>query len=166
MGTFGKRRYEKMRANGGMMKRVLALVCVLMMLSVSALADMDAMVFSSKMKVYFYPTTKSEQIGELPRGAEVIVEATSGEWARINYKGYVGFAQISDMLSLEPARAKVNKTSAIMYITPDNMTPQSGTLSRGTTVYVRSINGDLLMVSDKDMNILAVIPAANVTYSK
>lgn len=153
-----------MRAIGGKMKRVLAVVLVVMMLSVSALADMDAMVFSSGMKVYFYPSTSSEKIGTLPQGTEVTVEATSGSWARINYKGYVGFARISDMISLEPARARVNTPSVILYITRDNMTPQRGTLDRNTTVYVRSINGDLLMVSDYGMNVLAIIPASSVTY--
>jgi len=153
-----------MRAIGGKMKRILAIVLVVMMMSVSALADMDAMVFSSGMKVYFYPSTSSEKIGTLPQGTAVSVEATSGEWARINYKGCVGFAHISDMISLEPARAKVNTPSAIVYITRDNMTPQRGTLDRNTGVYVRSVNGGLLMISDYGMNILAIIPASNVTF--
>lgn len=146
-----------MRPMKAMMKRVLVVLTV-MMLSVSAVAECSALVFSPKMRVYFAPTTASEQIGALVQGVTVTVEAISGDWARVNYQGHVGFAQVGDMLSLAPAKTRTNHVSPILYITPDDLTPRWGTLDRNTTVYLRSWQGDLALVSDKDMTILAFIP--------
>lgn len=147
-----------MRPMKAKMKRVFIVVLVVMMLSVSAMAEFSAMVFSPKMRVYFAPTTASEQIGALVQGVTVTVEATGGEWARINYQGNVGFAKIEDMLSLAPVKTKTNHVSVILYITPNDLTPHWGTLDRNTTVYLRGMKGDLALVSDKDMNVLAYIP--------
>jgi len=147
-----------MRHMTGKMKRIAALVLVLMMLSVSAMAEMEAVVFSSRMKVYFAPSTTSEQIASIKSGKTVEVEAVSNGWARINYNGTVGFAKVSDMLSLSPAKVKTVKVSPILYFTREDSTIRWGTLDRNTTVYLRSVNGDLALVSDVDMNILACIP--------
>ena len=147
-----------MRPMSGKMMRVFVLVLVVMMLSVSAMAEFSAAVFCPEMKVYFGPSTGSEQIGALRMGTTVTVEASSGDWARINYRGYVGFARIEDLMSLEPVQARTNHMSAILYITPNNLSPRWGTLDRNTTVYVRGMKGDLALISDKDMTVLAYIP--------
>ena len=147
-----------MRPMSGKMKRVFILVLVVMMLSASAMAEFSAAVFCPVMKVYFGPSTSSEQIGALKMGTTVTVEAASGDWARINYMGYVGFARIEDMMSLAPVKTKTNHLSAILYITPDNLSPRWGTLDRNTTVYVRGKKGDLALISDKNMTVLAYIP--------
>lgn len=147
-----------MRRLSGKMMRVFVLVLAVMMLSVSAMAEFSAAVFSPEMKVYFGPTTASEQIGALKMGTTVTVEASSGNWARINYKGYVGFAKVEDLMSLEPVKTRTNHMSAILYITPDNMSPRWGTLDRNTTVYLRGRKGDLALISDKNMTVLAYIP--------
>ena len=147
-----------MRPMSGKMMRVFVLVLVVMMLSASAMAEFSAAVFCPVMKVYFGPSTSSEQIGALKMGTTVTVEASSGSWARINYKGHVGFARVEDLMSLEPVQAKTNHLSPILYITPDNLTPRWGTLDRNTTVYVRGMKGDLALISDKNMTVLAYIP--------
>ena len=89
-----------MRPMSGKIMRVFVLVLVVMMLSASAMAEFSAAVFCPVMKVYFGPSTSSEQIGALRMGTTVTVEASSGDWARINYKGYVGFARVEDLISL------------------------------------------------------------------
>lgn len=151
-----------MRLLTGKMKRVLVLVMVLMLMTGSALASFDALIFSPQMKIYSSPSTSGTQIGYLKQGVSVEVEASVGEWAYIDYQGHKGFAKVSDMVSLATVKAKTNRVSPILYITKDDMTPRWGTLDRNTTVYMRSMNGDLYLVSDRDMNILAYIPKANV----
>jgi len=148
-----------MRPMSRKVMRIVALVLVMMLVSVSAMAEIRAMVFSSKMSVHFAPSSTSEQIGYLTKGTDFTVEATSGAWARINYKGHVGFAKIEDMLSLETVRAKITTLTPILYITRDNLTPRMGTLDRNTTVYLRGIKGDMVLVSDYSMNVLAYVPA-------
>lgn len=147
-----------MRPMSGKIMRVFVLVLVVMMLSASAMAEFSAAVFCPVMKVYFGPSTSSEQIGALRMGTTVTVEASSGDWARINYKGYVGFARVEDLISLEPVKTKTNHVSAILYITPNDLSPRWGTLDRNTTVYLRGMKGDLALISDKNMTVLAYIP--------
>lgn len=148
-----------MRPMSGKVKRFIALVLVMMLVSVSAMAEMQAMVFSSKMSVYFAPSSASEKIGCLPKGTGITVEAVRGEWARVNYMGHVGFAKVEDMITLENVKASITTLTPILYITRDDLTPRMGTLDRHTTVYLRGIKGDKVLVSDKYMTILAYVPA-------
>lgn len=146
-----------------MFKKVVALVLLVSLFSVTAMAEFDAFVLNSKMKVYFAPSTKSEKLGSLPQGTEVSVEAASGEWALINYNGYKGFAKIEDMVSEDPvATRKTSSKTAIYYITRDDLTPRWNTIPSGTTVYVRGMKGKYVLVSNKDFTILGYVPAKNL----
>lgn len=148
-----------MRPMNVKMKRIFALVLALMLLSTSALATTKALVFGTSMPVFFGPSRAAEKISTLKPGTTVQVDAVSGGWARINYNGLVGFAQIENMLSLQTVRARITKLTPIVYITTNNTTPRMGTLDRNTTVYIRSIKGDKVLVSNADMSILAYVPA-------
>ena len=147
----------------GMFKKVVALVLLVSLLSITAMAEFDAYVLNSKMKVYFAPSTKSEKIGSLPQTTEVTVEATSGEWALINYKGYKGYAKVEDMVSEEPvAKMKTAAKTAIYYITPDNLTPRWNVLPADTTVYIRGMKDNLALVSNKDFTVLGYVQIENL----
>lgn len=146
-----------------MFKKVVALVLLVSLFSVTAMAEFDAFVLNSMMKVYFAPSTKSEKLGSLPQGTEVSVEATSGEWALIDYNGYKGFAKIEDMVSEDPvATRKTSSKTAIYYITRDDFTPRWNTIPSGTTVYVRGMKGEYALVSNKDFTILGYVSAKNL----
>ena len=144
------------------MKVSLILVLIVSMLSISALADFEAAVVNKKMKVYFAPTTASEQIGSLKQGTVVTVEAHQNGWARINYKNRIGFAKIEDMVSSLYTKAKVSHAALIYYITPDNTTPRWGALNKGTTVYIRGQRDQYYLVSNRDFTVLAYIEKSKV----
>lgn len=153
-----------MRSMAQKMKRTLIVAFIVLMLSGSAMASFDATVLSSKMKVFFAPTTSSKNIGSLKRGTVVTVEAHQGGWARINYKGNVGFARIQDMYSnivYKNAKAKVDTT--IYYITRNNFNPRWGALGKGTKMYIRGQKDNYWLVSNKEFTVLGYVPMANVT---
>lgn len=153
-----------MRSMVQKMKMALVLALVVLMLSGSALADFSATVLSGKMKVYFAPTTASEQIGSLNQGATLTVEAYQGEWARINYKGHVGFAKIADMYSNSVYKyGKTKRDANIYYITRNNSNPQWGTLGKGTKVYIRGCKGDQWLVSNKNFTVLGYVSKSNIS---
>ena len=153
-----------MRPMNGKWVRILMLVMVLMLAMSSALASFDALVFSPQMKVYFGPSSTSEQIGLLNQGVCVTVEASDGDWARINYKGHVGFSKVEDLMAVTPIEAKTNHAASVCYITRDNLMPRWGRIARETTVYVRGMKGKMLLISNEDLTILAYIPAKYVEY--
>lgn len=144
------------------MKVSLILVLIVSMLSISALADFDAAVISKKMKVYFAPTTSSEQIGSLKQGTVVSVEAHQNGWARINYKGHIGFAKTEDMLSSKYVKGKISQAALIYYITPDNTKPRWAALEKGTTVYIRGGRDQYYLVSNKDFTVLGYVEKSKV----
>ena len=62
-----------------------------------------AVVTADSMPVYSQ-VESHDYLGSLPRGAEVTVEAYSGNVALISYRGYYGLAKVSDMKAVaEPA---------------------------------------------------------------
>lgn len=150
-----------MRAKFGFMKRVLVLVCVLLMAAGSALASFDAYVFPGTMKVY---DTPNHQIGELPMGTRVTVEAVSGAWSRINWNGHYGFAKSEDLMAANAIVNVTNRETKIYYITPDNFTPRTGTLPKGVEVYVRGFRGGMTLVSNANFSVLGYVPSASVGY--
>lgn len=158
-GDFGEGGTWKMRAKFGFLKRVLVLVCVLMMVAGSALASFDAYVFPGTMKIY---DTPNHQIGVLPMGTRVTVEAVSGNWSLINWNGHRGFARSEDMMAVNSIRSTTNRETTIYYITPDNFTPRTGTLPRGVDVYVRGFRDGMTLVSNADFTVLGYISSSNV----
>jgi len=156
-----------MRSMAQKMKRTLIVAFIVLMLSGTAMADFNATVLSSKMKVFFAPTTASENIGSLKKGTVVTVEAHQGDWARINYKGRVGFARIQDMYSNVVYKyAKAKKDTQIYYITRTNSNPRWGALGKGTKMYIRGQKDNYWLVSNKEFTVLAYVPKANVTVLK
>ncbi len=111
-GDFGEGGTWKMRAKFGFLKRVLVLVCVLMMVAGSALASFDAYVFPGTMKIY---DTPNHQIGALPMGTRVTVEAVSGNWSLINWNGHRGFARSEDMMAVNPIRSTTNRNDDLLH---------------------------------------------------
>lgn len=151
-----------MRLMSGKVKRIFALVLVLM-LSLSAMAELSAAVLYPTMKVYFAPSTASEQIGLLPRGAMVTVKAVQNGWALIDWNGHLGFSKVEDMVSMSAVPCMLTDTTPVMYITRNNWNVRWSSLQKGTTVYVRGEKNGWMLISDANMNVLGYVPANLVT---
>jgi len=128
--------------------RVIALVFVLSALSASALASFKANVYLVSMPVYASPSTSARKLGSLKAGTEVTVVAYAGDWTKIRYKGYTGYAQFKYLSSQKRIKA-YSKGSYAVYALPSSSSKQLCTLSQGDAVYVSGKCGSYYLVENK-----------------
>lgn len=136
-------------------KRVIAVILLLMMLPAYALADYAAVVTASKMKVYS-TNKKSDKyyLGYLKKNTEFTVLATSGDWARISYNGRKGYAQLDDMKK----KSSSSQTKQLAYTTKMTKLYQKAsssskvlnTLTADYPVYIVGTSGSYYLVTNYD----------------
>jgi cell wall-associated NlpC family hydrolase len=128
--------------------RIIALVFVLSTISFSALASFKANVYKVSMPVYASPSTSAKKLGSLKSGTEVTVVAYKGDWTKIKYKGYTGYAQFRYLISQKRIKA-YSKGKYKVYTLPSSSAKKLCTLSRGSVVYVAGMCGDYYLVENK-----------------
>jgi len=98
------------------LRRAFAAMLVLLLLSGQALAEFQAVVKSSSMKVYSTNRAQGKYLlGALSKGIEVTVVATSGSWSRITYNGRVGYAQNKDMSKVTSSGSSSESSKTLAY---------------------------------------------------
>ena len=121
-------------------KRLTAMILVLLLLigAPGASAEVfSAIVTSNAMPVYG-ELALSRKLGELEKDTVVRVVGFSNTVAKISYKGYTGFALISDMKTVdEVAKKAVTGTAATVYEF-ENRQGRSARIKAGTRLYVLS----------------------------
>jgi cell wall-associated NlpC family hydrolase/uncharacterized protein YraI len=145
--------------------RVIALVLVLSLLSVSALATFKANVLKVSMPVYASPKTSAKKLGSLSSGTEVTVVAYSGDWTKIRYKGHTGYAQFKYLSSQKRIKAYAKGRYAV-YTLPASSAKRLCTLSRGSTVYVAGKCGDYYLVENKSGSAAGYVKKSALTAKK
>lgn len=127
-------------------------VCALLLMALcctAALAAFKADVYSSSMKVYSRAKASSSYyLGSLNRGTTVTVEAHSGDWAKITYKGRTGYAQIKDMKSHKRTAMYTNR-SVTVYQSASSSSKSLGKLPVNSVVYSVGWSGSYYLVEDK-----------------
>ena len=115
---------------------------------VSALADFTATVYTSEMKVYSRNNTASRYLlGKLKKNTSFTVKATSGNWAKITYKGKTGYALISDMKSSKKTTMYTNR-AVTAYQKPSSSSKSLGKLAKNTKVYMVGMSGSYYLVEN------------------
>ncbi len=95
-------------------RRILACILLLLFIPATAFADFKAKVFSSSMKVYSRSNTSTQYyLGALKKGTEFTVLEMSGNWCKISYKGYTGYAQVKDIKSEVKTAVYTNRTVTV-----------------------------------------------------
>lgn len=131
-------------------KRMLALVLTAALLgAVPALADFEAVVTSSSMKIY-REAEPHDQIGALPMGTVVTVVDYNGKAALISYKGNTGIVRINDLQRTIHAPAATQAPGArVMYTRAAtrvyrnaSLDADSAKVAAGVEVNVLSVSGD------------------------
>lgn len=126
-----------------MIKRTALALLIAMLLTAalapSALASFKATVYTSA-KAYNIPSTSGKSIN-VPEGLTVTVTATSGNWAKVSYKGNTAYMQVSTLNLVNRLTAYTARSTSV-YKQPYSSSSQLGTLSIGTKVYVvNKVNG-------------------------
>lgn len=119
-----------------------ALLAVALLMSAcapTALASFKAKVFTNA-RVYSGPSTSNRSI-KVPKGLTVTVTATSGNWARVSYKGHTAYMQIPYLNLVNRPVAYTCKSTPV-YKQPSSSSSRMGTLPIGSAVYVvNKVNG-------------------------
>lgn len=137
-------------------KRILVLSLLAALLAgVPALADFDAVVTSSSMKVY-RQAEPHDQIGALPMGTVVTVKDYNGKAALISYNGKTGIVRINDLQRTVQAPAASNTAAKVMYTAKAtrvyrnaSTAADSAKVAAGVQVNVLSVSGDWAKVERK-----------------
>lgn len=150
-------------------KRIAALLMTLLLLSgafsCAQAASYSAKVFTAAMRVYAAPSTSARGLGALGQGKSFRVTAISGGWARVEYKGKIGYARLDDMIFSNRIPGVVTKNCVFNYITKAsyrNKEYYSATMQAGVKVYVVGVHGSYLLVSNAGGSILGYIKSGNV----
>ena len=137
-------------------KRILALSLLAALLAgIPALADFEAVVTSTSMKVY-RQAEPHDQIGALPMGTVVTVKDYNGKAALISYNGNTGIVRINDLQRTIQGPATPETTAKVMYTGKDarvyrnaSVTADSAKVAAGVQVNVLSVSGDWAKVERK-----------------
>ena len=139
-------------------KAAIAVVMIAVMLCGSAMAaTMGAKVLMPSMAVY---NSGKQQIGTLRQGTSFSVTAISGDWARISYRGYTGYAQLKDIVFDSRIKAVSTKSTQIRFITKSSYKRSiyyTGTLAAGVTLYVAGINGSDFLFFDESGSVMGYV---------
>ena len=137
-------------------KRILALSLLAALLSaVPALADFEAVVTSTSMKVY-RQAEPYDQIGALPMGTVVTVKDYNGKAALISYNGNTGIVRINDLQRAVHAPVPSEASAKVMYTIRATRVYRNATadadsakVPSGLQVNVLSVSGDWAKVERK-----------------
>ena len=148
-------------------KRTMALLLALLMLSGTALASKKATVYSDSMKVYKKASTSSTQMGSLKEGTTFYITSYNGTWAKISYKGYTGYAQLKDvkLAKSERAKAYTNKKTAV-YRSASASSSKLGYVEKGSCIYIAGRNGNYIMCQNKSGSVTGYIHKDNLSWTK
>lgn len=145
-------------------KKLAALMLMIVLLAgavpCARAAAYPAKVFTAAMQVYNAPSTSAQYLGALGQGTAFNVRAISGSWAMVEYRGRIGFAQMSDIIFGNRIPGVVTATTSFNYVTRASFAARqyyTASIQAGTGVYVVGIHGAYLLVANADNSILGYI---------
>lgn len=144
-------------------KRIVSVMLIALMLCGGAMAaSYKANVITSSMEVY---NSKKEYIGTLPRGTGFTVKAISknGNWAKIDYKGHVGFASMKNILFKNVIESVCTKTTSMTFVTKSSFKEgeaYKAKVGMGTLVNVVGYYDGYVLLESDSGNALGVAKAS------
>ncbi len=138
-----------MKRTNSVIRCTLAFVlAVIMFIGSTALADIKATVFTSSMNVYSRTSASSKYLlGALKKGTEFSVKSSSGDWAKIEYKGHTGYARVSDIKSKQKITMYANKATSV-YQKASSTSKALCKIGVNAKVYVVGLSGSYYLVEN------------------
>lgn len=147
-----------------MIKTVIVLALVVVMLSSSAMAAVvGAKVLANNMTVY---NSSKGVAGTLPQGTTIAVTDMAGDWLKIYYNGYTGFANIKDVAFTTGIAAVANQDAPLVFVTKASYadyTYYKATLAAGTGVYVVGKRGNYALITNTTGSALGYVAFSALT---
>ena len=144
------------------LKMMISALLIAVMLCSGAMAAYKANVITSSMAVY---NASKDYVGALPFGTAFEVEeiSSNGNWAKINYKGHVGYASMQNILFQNRIKAVCTEDASMRFVTESSYKLNlafNATVAKGTTVYVVGYYNGYLLIENASGNGLGVVKAS------
>lgn len=137
------------------------LVALMLGMSAPALAAFSARINSSSARVYKSPSTGSAYVSG-GKGVTVTVNAYSGSWAQISYKGNTGYIPIQYLNLVNRIKAYTGKSTPV-YAQASTGSTKLGTLSIGTGVYVVGKSGSFYRIQNASGSATGYVASGTLT---
>ncbi|MBQ3575246.1 MAG: C40 family peptidase [Clostridia bacterium] len=143
---------------------ILVFICVVLMCCPAAsAASFKAKINSSSSRIYKSPSSRAVSVKGV-KNLTVNVTAYSGSWARVTYKGRVGYMPIKYLNLVN--RIKAYTTGSVSVYRNAGSSSRLGTLPRGTTVYVIGVDGSYARIQDANGRVTGYIRASQLSKTR
>lgn len=126
----------------------------------AALASFKAKI-NTTTRAYNIPSTSGKSV-RAAKGLTVTVTSTSGNWAKISYKGHTAYIPISKLNLVNRVTAYTAKSTPV-YRSASSSASQMGTLSIGTAVYVVGKSGGYYRIQNSSGSVTGYVSSGNLT---
>ena len=152
---------SKMNTCKRFLTALMAMVLLCSACAPAALASFKAKI-NTNTKVYSVPSTSAKRSVKVPKGLTVTVTATSGNWARVKYKGNTAYMPITYLNLVNRLTAYTAKSTPV-YKKASSSSSKMGTLSIGTAVYVVGKSGGYYRVQNSSGSVTGYVKTGNLT---
>ena len=157
-----------MKKRNAVQKWICAILAVALLVACAPAAlatSYSAKINSSACKVYKSASTSSKVLCSDVKDLSVSITGYSGDWAKIEYKGYTGYVKC-EYLTLRSRLTAYTAKSTPVYKRASSSSSKLGTLGTGSTVYVVGMDDGYYRIQNRSGSVTGYVKSGYLTATK
>ena len=157
-----------MKKRNAVQKWLCAILAVVLLVACAPAAlatSYSAKINSSACKVYKSASTSSKVLCSDVKDLSVSITGYSGDWAKIEYKGYTGYVKC-EYLTLRSRLTAYTAKSTPVYKRASSSSSKLGTLGTGSTVYVVGMDDGYYRIQNRSGSVTGYVKSGYLTATK
>ena len=157
-----------MKKRNAVQKWICAILAVVLLVACAPAAlatSYSAKINSSACKVYKSASTSSKVLCSDVKDLSVSITGYSGDWAKIEYKGYTGYVKC-EYLTLRSRLTAYTAKSTPVYKRASSSSSKLGTLGTGSTVYVVGMDDGYYRIQNRSGSVTGYVKSGYLTATK
>ena len=157
-----------MKKRNAVQKWICAILAVVLLVACAPAAlatSYSAKINSSACKVYKSASTFSKVLCSDVKDLNVSITGYSGDWAKIEYKGYIGYVKC-EYLTLRNRLTAYTAKSTPVYKRASSSSSKLGTLGTGSTVYVVGMDDGYYRIQNRSGSVTGYVKSGYLTATK
>ena len=157
-----------MKKRNAVQKWICAILAVMLLVAcapAALAASYSAKINSSACKVYKSASTSSKVLCSDVKDLNVSITGYSGDWAKIEYKGYTGYVKC-EYLTLRSRLTAYTAKSTPVYKRASSSSSKLGTLGTGSTVYVVGMDDGYYRIQNRSGSVTGYVKSGYLTATK
>ena len=157
-----------MKKRNAVQKWICAILAVVLLVACAPAAlatSYSARINSSACKVYKSASTSSKVLCSDVKDLNVSITGYSGDWAKIEYKGYTGYVKC-EYLTLRSRLTAYTAKSTPVYKRASSSSSKLGTLGTGSTVYVVGMDDGYYRIQNRSGSVTGYVKSGYLTATK